>query len=324
MDQLPFESKKRKILIKKESGTDPNLGCDPNKRPTEQLLNYGIVNIDKPKGPTSHQISAFVQKILDIKKAGHSGTLDPAVTGVLPIALGRATRIVTNLLKAGKEYITIMHLHKLVEEEKIRQVMSSFVGKIKQMPPIKSAIKRRWRFRSIYYIEILEIDSQDILFRVGCEAGTYIRKICHDLGQKLGTGAHMAELRRTKAGPFDESTLVTLQNLTDAFWYWKNENNEELIKKYIQPMENAVQHLPKIWVIDSAIESITHGRDLAIPGISRLEEFEKDETIAILSLKGELIATGIAMINSSHVMKEEKGIVVKTDTVFMLPGTYKV
>jgi H/ACA ribonucleoprotein complex subunit 4 len=324
MNQLPFESKKRKLFVKKESETDPNLGCIPEKRKVEELLNYGVVNIDKPKGPTSHQISAFVQKILNIKKSGHSGTLDPAVTGVLPVALGRATRIVTNLLKAGKEYIAIMHLHKDIDEKTIRETINSFIGKIEQMPPIKSSVKRQLRFRNVYYIEILEIDGKDVLFRVGCEAGTYIRKICHDLGQKLGTGAHMAELRRTKAGPFDESTLVTLQDLTDAYWYWKNNKDEKPIRHCIQPMETAVSHLPKIWVLDSAIESITHGTDLKIPGISKLNDFEKDETIAIMSLKNELVATGKALMNSDTAMKEEKGIVVKADTVFMLPGTYKV
>ena len=324
MNRLPFEKKKRKIFTKKQAETDTNLGCDPDKRPVEELINYGIVNIDKPKNPTSHQVSDFVQKILNIKKAGHSGTLDPAVTGVLPIALERATRIVTNLLKAGKEYIAIMHLHKEVDKKIIIKIMNSFVGKIKQLPPIKSAIKRQYRFRNIYYIEILEIDGKDILFKVGCEAGTYIRKLIHDIGQKLEVGAHMAELRRTKAGPFDESTLTTLQDLADAYWYYKNENKETQLRKIIQPIEKAIQHLPKIWVIDSAIESITHGRDLAIPGISKLEEFEKDETIAILSLKGELVATGKAMLVSDKIIKQEKGIAVKTEKVFMLPGIYKV
>src|SRR3989338_4367578 len=106
---LPFEKISRKILVRKEAETNPDLGCNPEERKTEEIINYGIANIDKPKGPTSHQVSDFVQKILHINKSGHSGTLDPAVTGVLPVALGRATRIVQTLLTAGKEYVGIMH-----------------------------------------------------------------------------------------------------------------------------------------------------------------------------------------------------------------------
>ncbi len=176
---LPFEKIKRKILVKKEAETDNKLGCKPEERTTEEIINYGIVNINKPQGPTSHQVSDYVQKILGITKSGHSGTLDPHVHGVLPIALGRATRIVQALLKAGKEYVGIMHLHKDIEEEKVKLVIKKhFIGKIKQIPPLKSAVKREERTREIYYFDILEKQEKDVLFITGCEAGTYIRKLC--------------------------------------------------------------------------------------------------------------------------------------------------
>ena len=197
MPKLPFEKVKREIIVKKKAKTNPELGCKPEERTTEELIKYGIVNIDKVKGPTSHEISAYVQKILNIKKSGHSGTLDPAVTGILPVALENATRIVQALLKAGKEYIGIMHIHKEIDEKEIRKVCNEFIGKIKQKPPLKSAVKRVERYREVYYLEILEIDGKDVLFRIGCEAGMYIRKLVYQIGQKLGTGAHMAELRRT-------------------------------------------------------------------------------------------------------------------------------
>lgn len=322
---LPFEKIERKILIRKESETNPDLGCNPEDRKTEEIINYGIVNIDKPKGPTSHQVSDFVQKILHINKSGHSGTLDPAVTGVLPVALGRATRIVQTLLTAGKEYIAIMHLHKEIEEEKLRETIKKhFIGKIQQIPPLKSSVKRQLRTRSVYYFDILEVDGKDVLFKVGTEAGTYIRKLIHDLGKKLGIGAHMAELRRTKAGPFDESTLFTLQELTDAFYFWKEENNEKFIRKVIQPVESGVRHLPKVWVFDTTIESICHGVDLKVPGISKLNDnISKDETVAIMTLKNELVALGIAKMDSNEMMAE-KGVAVQTEKVFMQPGVYKV
>src|SRR3989338_5033644 len=317
MNLLPFEKIERGIVTRKEAETDPSLGCKPEDRKTEEIVSYGIVNIDKPKGPTSHQVSAYVQKILNINKSGHSGTLDPAVTGVLPVALGRATRIVQTLLTAGKEYIAIMHLHKNVEEEKLKDTINKyFIGKIQQLPPLKSSVKRQLRRRTVYYLDILEIDGKDVLFKVGTEAGTYIRKLIHDVGKKLGTGAHMAELRRTKAGPFDEFTLFTLHELTDAYYFWKKESNDNFLRKVIQPVENGVKHLPKVWVFDTTVESLCHGVDLKVPGISKLNEgINKNDIAAIMTLKEELVALGIAKMNSKE-MLGEKGIAVQTEKVF--------
>src|SRR3989338_8143963 len=240
---LPFEKIKREILVKKEAKTDEKLGCNPEQRKTEEIINYGVVNINKPQGPTSHQVSDYVQKILNIKKSGHSGTLDPHVHGALPVALGRSTRVVQTLLTSGKEYVGIMHLHKDVDENNLNEAIKKyFTGKIRQTPPLKSSVKRVERIREIYYFEILEKDENDALFIVGCQSGTYIRKLIHDLGQRLRIGAHMLELRRTKAGPFDEKTLCTLQDLTDAFYFYKNEKNDKFLRKIIQPVENAIAH----------------------------------------------------------------------------------
>ena len=322
---LPFEKIKRNILIKKDAKTDLKFGCRPEERKTEEIIDYGVVNIDKPKGPTSHQVSEYAQKILGIKKAGHSGTLDPAVTGVLPVALGRATRIVQTLLTAGKEYIGIMHIHKEIGEEKLKETIKNhFIGKIRQLPPIKSSVKRELRTREIYYFEILEIEEKDAIFKIGCQAGTYIRKVVHDLGQKLNVGAHMAELRRTKAGPFTEENLFTLQDLIDAVYYYKKENNEKFIRNVIQPLENAVGHLPKIWVFDAAVKSLCHGAYLKMPGISKLNDsIRENDVVALMTLKDELIALGAAKTDSEKILKKEKGIAVKTEKVFMSPNIYK-
>ena len=323
---LPFEKIKRKVLVKKEAKTNDKLGCRPEERATEEIINYGIVNINKCQGPTSHQVSDYVQKILGIKKSGHSGTLDPNVHGLLPVALGRATRIVQGLLKSGKEYIGIMHLHKDIDEKKLNEtIKNNFTGKIKQIPPLKSAVKRVKREREIYYFEVLEKDGQDVLFIVGCEAGTYIRKLIHDLGQKLKIGAHMLELRRTKAGPFDEKTLFTLQDLTDAFYFYKNEKNDKFLRKIIQPVENAIAHQPKIWVFDTTVDTLCHGADLNVPGISKLnDQINKNDIVAIMTLKEELVALGTAQLASEEIMEKEKGLAVKTERVFMVPGTYKI
>lgn len=320
---LPFEKIEREILVRKESKTDPKFGGDPNKRDVKYLLNHGIININKPKGPTSHQVSSYVKDILKQKRCGHSGTLDPKVTGVLPVATEKSTRIVDALLSAGKEYICVMHLHKDVDEKKVRETMMSFVGKIKQLPPIKSAVKREWRYRKIYYIDIIEIDDKDVLFRVGCQAGTYIRKLCSDIGDKLEVGAHMAELVRTKAGPFKFEEMITLQDLEDAIWYYKNENNEKFLRHCISPVEKAVEHLPKVWVFDSAVNSLCHGTDLNVPGISKVESLiQVEEKIAIMTLKNELVAVGDARMISKEMINEEKGIAIKVTKVFMEPGIY--
>lgn len=240
------------------------------------------------------------------------------------MALGSATRIVQTLLPAGKEYVCIMHIHKEIEEKRIRNVFKQFTGKIKQIPPIKSAVKRRERERNIYYMEILEIDSKDVLFKVGCQAGTYIRKLCSDMGLKLATGAHMSELRRTRVACFDESTLATLQDLADSYYYWKEEGNEKFIRKVIQPVENSVQHLPTIWVHDSAVEALCHGRDLAVPGISKLHNvINPSDLAAIFTLKDELIAIGDALMTSVAMADRNKGLAVKVNKVFMKEGTYK-
>lgn len=320
---LPFERIKREVFVKRDETTSPKFGCDPYSRPVDVLLDYGVVNIDKPSGPTSHQVSAYTQKILHINKGGHSGTLDPKVTGVLAIALGRATRVVEVLLHAGKEYVALMHLHNDADEEKIRDACAGFVGKIKQLPPIKSNVVRRERFRKIYYLDIIEIDGKDVLFRVGTQAGTYIRKLIHDIGVKLGTGAHMAELRRTKAGPFNESTLVTMQDLADAYHFWKEEGNESFLRKVVYPIEKAAEHLPKIWVSDTAVDSLCHGASLKLPGIAKIEsDIQAGDMVAMMTLKDEFIGFGNAVMISKEMLKKERGIAVKPRKVFMLPGTY--
>mgnify|MGYP001571769693 CR=1 FL=1 len=317
MTLLPFERRKPTIIVKREAEPLENNQISPEQRTAEELVNYGLIVVNKPDGPTSHMVAEYVQKILHIKKSGHGGTLDPGVTGVLPVATGNATRIIQALLKAGKEYVCLMHVHKPFDEKKLRTVINSFVGKIKQMPPLRSAVKRVIREREIYYIDILEIDKQEVLFRVGSQAGTYIRTLCVDIGRKIGGGAHMAELVRTKAGPFKLKDAVSLQDLEDAYWYWKNENNDKLLRHCIKPMEFATQHLPKVWVQNSAITSLSHGANLNIPGIVKFEDdIKKDDLVAVMSMNDELILLGHAQMPSEEIQKNEKGFAVKSFKVF--------
>ncbi|HDO19807.1 MAG TPA: RNA-guided pseudouridylation complex pseudouridine synthase subunit Cbf5, partial [Thermoplasmatales archaeon] len=244
-DSLP-SLKRRKRLIRAFAKTNPLYGKKPEERTVEELLSSGMINLDKPSGPTSHQVVAWVKDMLNANKAGHGGTLDPKVTGVLPIALNEGTKALKVLLTAGKEYIGIMRLHRDVNEIKIASVCKSFVGEIYQIPPVKSAIKRVRRKRRIYYLDILEIKGREVLFRVGCEAGTYVRTLCVDIGKKLGVGAHLQELRRTRVGTLSEDDSVTLHDVKDAYEMWKEDGDEREIRRCIQPIEKLLEHLPKV------------------------------------------------------------------------------
>lgn len=244
------------------------------------------------------------------------------MTGVLPVALGKSTKIVQALLIAGKEYVCLMHLHKEIQQSQIQKSAKELVGDIKQIPPRKSAVKRQERTRTVYYLNIYDIEGKDVLFKVGCQAGTYIRTICHNWGKKLGVGAHMAQLVRTKAGPFTDKDWTTLQDLKDAYEVYK-EGNEEPLKKIILPVEKAVGHLPRILVLDTAVDTLCHGADLSTPGISKIHtNINKGDNVAVMTLKEELICLGISRMATEEMLKQEKGIAVTTERVFMDPGTY--
>ncbi len=315
----------RKWLIKVEDEeTSPDYGVLPFERPIQEYIRKGVVALDKPPGPTSHEVVAWIKRMFNLSKAGHGGTLDPKVTGVLPVAFEEATKIIGYVTHTGKEYVCIMQLHDRVDEHKLRSVLNMFVGKIYQRPPLRSSVKRSLRVKTIYDIKLLEYRDRFVLFKVYCEAGTYIRKICHDIGLILGVGAHMRELRRTKSGPFSEDKgLVRLQELSEALYRWREEGKEDLLRKYIMPMEYAISHLPKIVIRDTAVDAIAHGAHLAVPGIVRLHEgIKKGDLVAILTLKGELVALGVDELSSEEIMKLRKGIAVRIKRVIMKPGVY--
>jgi H/ACA ribonucleoprotein complex subunit 4 len=320
--KLPSEIE-RTLIRKSGAWTNPSYGCYPERRSILEYIEKGVVNIDKPRGPTSHEVAAWVKDIIRVNTAGHAGSLDPRVTGLLPILLGKATKAVPALRLSGKEYVCLLKLHKEMAPKLVRKVIEEFTGPIYQMPPVKSAVKRALRIRTIYYIEVLEIEGSSVLFRVGCEAGTYIRKLCHDIGLALGCGGHMQELRRTKAGPFTERTLVTLQDLEDAYVFWKEDGDESEIRRVIMPMESAVSHLPGIVLRDSAVDAVCSGASLAIPGITSVDSnLLKGELTALFTLKGELIALAKAETSTKEILKASSGLAATPIRVMMEAGTY--
>ncbi|MDI6896079.1 RNA-guided pseudouridylation complex pseudouridine synthase subunit Cbf5 [Methanocella conradii] len=318
---LPGEQK-RELLVKAEC-QHKGYGKDPYKRSIAELLDEGVINLDKPYGPTSHEVTAWVKNILHIKRAGHSGTLDPHVTGVLPIMLGDATRLVRVLLLSGKEYVCVMRLHADLPEEKVRAILEEFTGVIYQRPPLVSAVKRQLRKRTIYYIDFLEMRGRDVLFKVGCEAGTYIRKLCHDMGEALGVGAHMYELRRTKSGPFKEDeTLITLHDLTDAYYYY-TQGDEAPLRKIILPMEYALRNMPRIIVKDSAVGALAEGAPLFVQGVCKVDTgIRQGDTVAVFTHMGEVVSIGTARMSTEELMAAKEGQALDTLRVMMKPGVY--
>jgi len=246
------------------------------------------------------------------------------VTGVLPIALENATKTVQALLLSGKEYICVMRLHGEVPEQKVRETLEEFQGEIYQRPPVRASVKRRLRTRKIYYLDFIEMEGRNVLFRVGCEGGTYIRKLCYDIGEVLGCSAHMQELRRTRAGPFtEENGLVTLHDV--AYWFekWREKRDESYIRKIIQPMEKVLEMLPKIYIRDSAVDAICHGANLTAPGVVSYEDtVAPNRTVAILTLKGEAVALAKALVTAKELVEMDHGFVAKTQRVLMQRGTY--
>ncbi|MCD6463924.1 RNA-guided pseudouridylation complex pseudouridine synthase subunit Cbf5 [Candidatus Woesearchaeota archaeon] len=283
---------------------------------TEELFNYGVVCVDKPSGPSSHQVSDYVKKILNVKKAGHGGTLDPKVTGLLPVALNRSTLALRALLNAPKEYVCLFRLHRDVSQDELLENIKQRVGLITQLPPKKSAVKRHFRKRFVYYVEVLDIVGREVLIKIATQAGTYIRKWVHDLGLKIG-GAHMTELRRTRVAMLSEHDLVTLQDLSDAFYFY-NQGLDSWLLKTVKPLELLIQHLPKIVVTPAAENTIKHGASLKVPGVIAFTSFKNQDLVALLNPELKLIALGRALIESNDLSLKSHGVVAKLERVIRL------
>jgi tRNA pseudouridine55 synthase/H/ACA ribonucleoprotein complex subunit 4 len=280
----------------------------------------GILVLDKPRGPSSHQVAAWVGRMLGCQ-VGHAGTLDPQVSGILLVMLSNAVRLAPLLLQHDKEYICLMRLHGDVDKKRIEQIAVEFTGRLYQRPPRKSAVKRALRIRNIHKLEILDREGPLVLFRVQCDAGTYIRSLCHHMGLALGTGAHMVELRRTRSGAFGEQEMHTLQDVQDVSNAAK-EGDRTPLSSMILSVDAAVPDLPTVIVRDTAIDAICRGAILAGVGVIRCDEFKKDQLIAVLSQKKEFICLGRALIPFSSFKPGETGLVIAPVTVFMQPGTY--
>jgi len=311
------------IIVRPEEFSNPAYGHVPSNRPILEYLKNGFVVLDKPQGPTSHEVVAWVRKMLSLERAGHSGTLDPMVSGVLPIGLGDATKALSVLLLGPKEYICVARIHDSVPKDLLYAVINQFIGPIYQKPPQRSSVKRVTRTRTIYELEILEQVGNLLLLRILCEAGTYIRKLVYDIGEVIIVGATMVELRRTRVCHLTEIDLVRLHDLHEANEILKESKSESKLRELVKPIEFAVSFLKQIRIRDSAVESLCQGAQLAIPGIvSMSKDIKKGEIVRIMTGKGELVAIAEAQLNEEDILKEQHGLATLTKRVTMNTGTY--
>ncbi|KAF7897825.1 uncharacterized protein EAF01_008791 [Botrytis porri] len=305
----------------------PN-GCTPLKRDLKSYISSGVINLDKPSNPSSHEVVAWVKRMLRVEKTGHSGTLDPKVTGCLIVCIDRATRLVKSQQGAGKEYVCVIRLHDKLPggEAQFARALETLTGALFQRPPLISAVKRQLRIRTIHESKLYEFDNDRHLgvFWVSCEAGTYIRTLCVHLGLLLGVGAHMQELRRVRSGAMDETKdMVTLHDVLDAQWMQDNARDEAYLRKVIQPLETLLTTYKRIVVKDSAVNAVCYGAKLMIPGLLRYEaDIEVHEEVVLMTTKGEAIALGIAQMSTVELSSCDHGVVAKVKRCIMERDLY--
>lgn len=316
-----------KLNVRTNHYTPLSDGCSPLQRPIADYVAAGIINLDKPANPSSHEIVAWIKRILRCEKTGHSGTLDPKTTGCLIVCINRATRLVKSQQGAGKEYISIFRLHTAVDnEKKILQGLEQLTGALFQRPPLISAVKRQLRVRTIYENKLLEYDKERHMgiFWVKCEAGTYVRTICVHLGLILGVGGQMQELRRVRSGIVGElDNLVTMHDVLDAQWLYDNHKDESYLRRVIRPLEQMMVGHKRIIVKDSAVNAICYGAKILLPGILRYDDnIEMNQEIVVVTTKGEAVCLGIALMTTATMSTCDHGVVAKIKRVIMERDTY--
>ena len=316
-----------KLLVRSYKYTPINAGSSPTQRPLEEHLKYGVINLDKPANPSSHEIVAWIKKILKVEKTGHSGTLDPKVTGCLIVCLNRATRLVKAQQSAGKEYVGIVKFHNPIENKAvIEDCLKRLQGACFQRPPLISSVKRELRVRTIYDYKLIEFDKEKnmAIFWISCEAGTYVRTMCVHMGLLAKTGGHMQELRRVRSGILrEDASMVTMHDVLDAQYVYEQTKKEDYLRRVVRPLEILLTNYPRIVIKDSAVNAICYGAKLTVPGVLRFENnIENGKEIVIITTKGEAVAIAVAEMTSSVLASCDHGVVCKTKRVIMDRETY--
>ncbi|KEZ39922.1 hypothetical protein SAPIO_CDS8889 [Scedosporium apiospermum] len=317
-----------KLLIRTGHFTPIPHGCAPHKRDLKSYIQSGVINLDKPSNPSSHEVVSWIKRILRCDKTGHSGTLDPKVTGCLIVCVDRATRLVKSQQGAGKEYVCVIRLHDRIPggQPQLARALETLTGALFQRPPLISAVKRQLRIRTIHNINLIEFDNDRGLgvFSVSCEAGTYIRTLCVHVGLLLGVGAHMQELRRVRSGAMGESkNMVTLHDVLDAQWLYDNTRDESYLRRVIMPLETLLCTYKRLVVKDSAVNAVCYGAKLMLPGLLRYEDgIEHHEEVVLMTTKGEAICLGIAQMSTLEMSTCDHGVVAKVKRNIMERDLY--
>jgi tRNA pseudouridine55 synthase len=262
----------------------------PDDRDRDELLSFGVVNLDKPPGPSAHQVAAWVRDLASVDRAAHAGTLDPKVTGCLPVLLGDATRLAPVFLEGTKEYVAVLELHGRRPND-FEAVVADFEADLYQKPPRKSAVSRRLRTREVYDLAVLDTAERMALLSIRCESGTYVRKLCHDIGLALGTGAHMGDLRRTATDPFDDRDLRTLQDLADALAF-ADDGDESFLREVVEPAERALAGLPAVTIAETAAVEVAEGAPVYAPGVLDADEADEGALVACYVPNGSAVCLG--------------------------------
>jgi predicted rRNA pseudouridine synthase len=293
-----------------------------SKEPAERIRSGAFLLIDKPRGPSSHQVTAWVRQLLGVGTAGHAGTLDPNVSGLLWVGVGPALKLLPLVLEFPKRYLGVIEFHGPVEPAALAGMLREFTGPLYQTPPVRSAVKRQRRVRTIYRLDRLDSDGARHLVDVVCDSGTYIRTLAVDLGDALGAGAHLAELRRTGTGPFDEPSSVGLPTLSDAVARDAGGDPRPLLA-LLHPMEEVWREFPSVVAKDAAASAVAHGADLAPGGISGIgRPFEEGARVVIVNRRNELLAWGTALRPSTEVRSHAPGWAIDCERVFVTPAQY--
>ncbi|CAI5961336.1 unnamed protein product [Closterium sp. NIES-65] len=316
-----------KLNVRTGHYTPIPMGHTPLKRPISDYVRYGVINLDKPVNPSSHEVVAWIKRILRVDKTGHSGTLDPKVSGSLIVCVDRATRLVKAQQGAGKEYVCIARLHSAVDSEAtVVRALEKLTGALFQRPPLISAVKRQLRIRTIYEIKLLDYDAARnlVVFWCSVEAGTYVRTLCVHLGLMLGVGAHMQELRRVRSGILGEmNNMVTMHDVLDAQYCYDKYGDETYLRRVIMPLEVLLTSFKRLVVKDSAINALCYGAKLMLPGLLRYENaIEVGEEVVLMTTKGEAIAIAIAQMTTAGMASCDHGVVAKVKRVVMERDTY--
>ncbi|XP_012056914.1 PREDICTED: H/ACA ribonucleoprotein complex subunit 4 [Atta cephalotes] len=316
-----------KMLTRTKHFTPLTSGSTPLNRSLSEYIKSGCINLDKPCNPSSHEVVAWIKKILRVEKTGHSGTLDPKVSGCLIVCIDRATRLAKSQQSAGKEYVAVFKLHSAAESiQKVNQALEKLRGALFQRPPLISAVKRQLRVRTVYDSWFLDYDQERNMgvFRVSCEAGSYIRTMCVHLGLFLGTGCHMQELRRSRSGVLSEQDgMVTMQDILDAQWLYDNHGDESYLRRVIRPLESLLINHKRIIIKDSAVNAICYGAKIMLPGVLMYDQgIELNEEIVIVTTKGEAVAIAIALMSSPTMAACDHGVAAKLKRVIMERDSY--